>query len=330
MRASTVPSPRISVALCTHNGSRYVGEQLRSILEQQPAPSQVVVSDDASTDDTLDIVASLAAQSTIPVEILRNPRALGVTGNFERAVRACNGDIIVLSDQDDIWHSNRLARVVEVLESDSGLDLVASDAVLIDGAGTRLPLSLLESLGVSSDELSGIRSAGAFSWLMRRNVVTGATVAFRRRLLATALPFPAAWVHDEWLAAMAAATGRIDLLPDRLIDYRQHGANQIGVAKPSLRDKIGRLLEPRRGRNERLVARAESLAERLSTLEPPVDPAVRAAATAKAAHERVRRDLPRSRARRLPGVLAELRSGRYSSSGRGLQDALRDLVQPDL
>lgn len=319
----------MSVALCTHNGRLYIEEQLRSILGQVPAPMQLVVSDDASSDGTLDVVRRLAAESDVEVDVLVNPVALGVTANFERAVRACTGDIIVLSDQDDVWHEGRLARAVEVLEARADLDLVASDAQLVDATGARLPLRLLESLGVGAAELEGVRSATAFHWLMKRNVVTGATVAFRRRLLERALPFPAAWVHDEWLAAIAAATARIDLLPEPLIDYRQHGANQIGVSRPTLRDKIGRLLEPRRERNERLAARARVLAERLDAAVPPVPAEVRQAAWAKVEHEELRRSLPSSRIRRLPAVLGEARSGAYSRSGRGMQDALRDLVQPD-
>src|SRR5690554_6685044 len=135
-----MPAERVSVALCTHNGGRWVERQVRSMLEQTVVPDQIVLSDDASTDDTVALVEALIAErhdagSGIELLVLRNDSPLGVTANFEQAVRHCNGSVVILSDQDDEWEAHRVEAAMELFAADEELDLVASDALLIDGEG---------------------------------------------------------------------------------------------------------------------------------------------------------------------------------------------------
>jgi hypothetical protein len=134
-------------------------------------------------------------------------------------------------------------------------------------------------------------------------------------------------VHDEWLAMVASVTGGLAVLPDRLIGYRQHGANQIGVTELGWSGRLAKLREPRTERNARLLARATDLADRLPGIAA-TGPDVSDRLAAKLAHERVRSALPAGRVRRVPQVIREWRTGRYARYGLGLQDALRDLVQP--
>ena len=319
----------VSVALCTHNGARYITEQARSILDQALPPAQVVLSDDASSDDTVALVERLWAEGSGAPElvVLRNVTALGVTANFEQAALAGSGDLIALSDQDDVWAPDRLERMVGVLEASPDLALLFTDARLVDSAGVDMGPSLFETLEVTESDLGGMRRGDAFSVLLRRNLVTGATVVFRRSLLDAAVPFDPAWVHDEWLAILAAAIARIDFLPDRLVDYRQHGGNQIGVAAPTLRYKIGRVLEPRGNRYAELVERAENLLERLESLG--VDEDVLASAEQKLVHQVARLELPPVRLARVIPVIREASTGRYRRfSSQGSLDIVRDLLQP--
>ena len=318
--------PAVSVALCTHNGARYVVEQVRSILAQSEPPAQVVLSDDASTDDTVALVEGLwaGAQSAPELLVLRNPVALGVTANFEQAVLACTGELVALCDQDDVWAPDRLERMVDVFQRSPGLSLLFTDARLVDEAGADLGPSLFEALEVDGNDLRGIRGDGAFAVLLRRNLVTGATVLFRRSLLDSALPFDPDWVHDEWLAIIAAITGRVDFLPLQLIEYRQHGGNQIGARKPTLRDKIGRVTESRTARNARLSARAQALVDRGG-----YPPEIATLVAQKAAHEQRRQRYPAARLLRLGPVLRTALSGDYGRYGRGRYDVVRDLLQPD-
>lgn len=326
--AETAPVPSVSVALCTRNGAAYVGEQVRSILAQQPPPMELVVGDDASSDDTLAIIERTVAErgSGVTLRILRHDPPLGVVGNFADAIAATTGDLVALSDQDDVWAPGKLAALTARFAADPDLLLMHSDARLVDGAGAPLGVALLDALEATRGERAGLQHGDAFAVLLRRNLVTGATVVFRRRLLEAAAPFPAEWVHDEWLAVLAAALGTLRLDPAPLIDYRQHGANEIGARKPTAADRMARLREERATRAARLIRRSQALVERLDAVGAPA--ARIAAARAKLAHETARSRLPRLRLARVPGILAGALSGRYSRYSRGPIDILRDLAQP--
>ena len=325
----------ISVALCTHNGGLFVEDQLRSILDQTVSPQQIVISDDASTDNTLSRATALITRYSempdrSPVELieLRNSEALGVARNFEAAILATSGDLVALSDQDDVWRPDRLARVVQEFESRPELDLVFSNARLVDAAGASLDRTLFDVLEISAADQQLLHDGAALSLFIKRNFATGATVMFRRKLLERALPFPSNWLHDEWLGIIAAATGQVDVIDEPLIDYRQHGSNVIGVDFPTLRRKVERVLEPRKERNERLSLQFEQFASRLESVEGLAPPEVVALARVKATFEAERNDLPPSRVRRLSRILAANRHGRYSRlASQGQLDMLRDLLQ---
>jgi glycosyltransferase involved in cell wall biosynthesis len=319
----------ISVALCTHNGERFLSAQLESILNQTLLPDEIVLSDDASTDDTVAIAEAIAATHPgVRLRVLRNARPLGVTKNFEQAVLATEGELIVLSDQDDLWYPNRIEKAAAEFARRPGLLLLHGDARLVDADGEPLGSDLFAALEATPWELGSIVAGRAIDVFLRRNLALGAATMFRRSLLEPAAPFDAGWVHDEWLAVIAAATGEgtVDFVPEPLIDYRQHGANQIGVRKLSFRGKLRRLMQPRRERNRRLLAAFEHLAARLEQLG--VAPEIVAAAREKVEHERVRNALPAARILRVVPVMREVRTGRYRTKGRGAPDVLRDLVQP--
>ncbi|AYF98350.1 glycosyltransferase family 2 protein [Protaetiibacter intestinalis] len=323
-------APRISVALCTRNGGRFVAEQLRSILEQSHPVDQIVVSDDASTDDTVAVVRAVLDEhpaSDRSDVVLTNERPLGVTSNFEQAIAACSGDLIILSDQDDVWHAERVASAVQTL-GEPGASLVHSDARLVDADGRDLGVSLLRALEVSDADTQRILARDAVHVFIRRNLATGATIAFRRELFSLCRPFPPIWLHDEWLAMIAAATGGLRLDLRELIDYRQHGGNEVGARVPTFADKLGRLSEVRGEHNVRLAERAAELARRVPAL-PDVDPDVVRLVDDKAAFERFRAELSPHRLRRLAPVIRRARRGDYARlSSRGGLDVFRDLLQP--
>lgn len=317
----------ISVALCTHNGETYVGEQVASILNQTLKPTEIVLSDDASTDDTVAIVRAAVEGSGVALTVFENRPALGVTANFQQAVLACSGELIALSDQDDVWHPEKLARITEAFANPKVL-LVHTDAQLVDGAGVPLDHTLLQSLEARGEEKHEIAMGRGFETLLRRNLVTGATAVFRRSLLEAAVPFDGQWVHDEWLAIIAGAVGMTDLVDEPLIDYRQHGANQIGARKLTFREKLSKFREPRLERNTHLLARAESLVARLEALGDTVNPSYRELAREKLAFERTRFALPSNHLLRLGPVLRNALAGRYRRFTLGLPDVVRDLAQP--
>src|SRR5437588_7313199 len=104
---------RISIAMCTYNGARFLREQLDSFAAQSRLPDEVVICDDGSTDGTADIVRTFASGAPFPVHFHVNEPRLGITRNFERAAGLCTGSIIFFSDQDDVWLPDKLDRFAE-------------------------------------------------------------------------------------------------------------------------------------------------------------------------------------------------------------------------
>lgn len=332
-RDATSGGPAVSVALCTYNGARFIEEQIRSICAQTLPPHEIVLSDDASRDDCIAVAqraheacARAGHDGTMrpSLRILRNEPALGVTRNFEQAVQACTGDYIALCDQDDIWHPEKLARLVDALESGNRPSLVHADARLVDSQGRPLGATLFGSLAVSPAELDQVHRGHAFEVLLRRNLVTGATTVFRRTLLKQALPFPPGWLHDEWLGLVAAAQGGVDLVEWCCIDYRQHGANQVGAARLSPAGKVRKAMAPREDDAPRRAAKARLLVERLQALSIPE--AMVEKARMRLLHQERRAALPRFRPARLMPVAKEWASGRYDAYDYGVQGVIRDLL----
>lgn len=318
----------ISVALATFEGARFLAEQVATIVAQSRKPDEIVVADDGSTDGSLAIVrGALADHPDIRLNVLESRAGHGVTANFARAIAATTGDLVALCDQDDRWHPQRLVRAASVFDRHPEAMLVHSNARLVDSRGDPLGVNLFSALRVTAAIKRAIND-DPFPVLLRRNVVTGATTMFRRELFDAASPLPAEWVHDEWLAIIAAATGGIQVLDDALIDYRQHDSNQIGVTAQKLQARVARMTEPDSGRTSRLAQRSQILAMRLAEL-PGVADRNRTAAREKAAFEAIRARLPRPRLARIPEVLRAARGDGYRRfASQGVLDIARDLVQP--
>jgi glycosyltransferase involved in cell wall biosynthesis len=317
--------------MCTFNSEEFIAAQLRSILEQSAPPLEIVVSDDGSTDRTAQLVREIFDEYLLPDTVLIylpvDGESLGVTRNFERAISNCSGDLIALSDHDDVWHVDRLASAALSFEEDPHALVQHTDARLVDEDGAALGVSLFDALGVDSTTLTTLRSGGAFALLISRNLATGATMTVRSSFARSAMPFASGWVHDEWLAILAAAGNGLRVSAEMSIDYRQHGRNQIGVQKPTLRYRFSRMLEPRGQRYSSLALRADALLERLVKVQ--AEQAFIDIATAKARFERARAMLPRKRIARLPIIVREARAGHYGNlSSQGSLDVIRDLIQP--
>ncbi len=322
-------APAVSVALCTYNGERYVTEQLESIAAQSLPATEVLVFDDASTDATVDRVREFIANYDGPTRfsLESTDRAGGVVPNFERALAACTGEFIALSDQDDVWHPDRLKVAVEHLSTNPHLLLVNADARVVDADGQPTGDSLLGALYVSPEDLAQFHAGHGFQQLIRRNVVTGAATLVRRSLLKDAFPLAPDWVHDEWLAILAAARGGMDTLEQTLIDYRVHGGNQIGVKAPTLKHRLAQLRVPRADRLVKLSRRSTDLVARLERMEVPQE--VLDLARRKQHFETKRAAYPRARLLRLGPVLQNAKGGNYAAlSSQGTKDILRDIIQP--
>jgi glycosyltransferase involved in cell wall biosynthesis len=321
-----------SIVLCTFNGARFLEAQWNSLLAQSRLSNEIVVHDDDSTDATpalLDTLRRRAEDLGVRVRVVRNSQNLGYIANFEAALQDASGDVLFLCDQDDVWHADKSVTLAAEFEQRADLLLLCTDARRVGESGEALPRSLFEVLKVSRAELRCIHAGQGFEVLLRRSLATGATVALRRTLLADALPFPAGWIHDEWLAIMAAALGGFDCVEQTWIDYRQHAANQIGVPDRDLAAKWRDLVKPRAALIDMLVARDEALQLRLSSLGSRVPGARRARVVEKLRHLHARSEVLGAPLRRFGIVLGETASGRYRRYGSGWRSALRDLLRRD-
>ncbi|HEX8242629.1 MAG TPA: glycosyltransferase, partial [Longimicrobium sp.] len=212
---------RISVAMCTWNGERYLPAQLDSIAAQTRLPDELVACDDGSTDGTVALLRAFAARAPFAVRVLVNERNLGSTRNFEQAIGLCRGEVVALADQDDAWPPEKLARFEAVFRARPGVGLVFSDGLVVDDALRPVGARLWESFGITPRMLRRISRGEAFSLLLSRNLVTGAAMAFRARAAEGALPVPEGTgrIHDGWIALVAAARAEVAALPEPLLLY---------------------------------------------------------------------------------------------------------------
>lgn len=237
---------KISVALCTYNGARFILEQLESIATQTRLPDEVIVCDDCSSDGTLEMVAQFATTAPFKLQYSSNPSRLGVTRNFGRAISLCTGDVVFLCDQDDVWLPQKVATMAVPFLANEKIGLVFSNAYITDSRLNRLGYTVWDTFRFDKKSQQIIKGDGALALLIRRNVITGATAAFRMTLRDKVLPIPDALIHDAWIAIVAAAASQIEPVDVPLILYRQHEKNVIGGRRQNFLEKIAqaRQIEP--------------------------------------------------------------------------------------
>lgn len=224
---------KLSVALCTYNGEKYIEEQLRSILDQSVGVDEIVICDDSPREDTVQIAERILKDSGIAYEIIVNDPPLGVADNFLKALKHTSGDYVFTCDQDDIWHKDKVEIFRHVVEK-TKKSLYFSDGVLVDGAANPMGNTLWQAYAVDRELEAG---GPILPMLIRRPMVTGAAMLVSRQLIDSITEIPEQWLHDEWFAMAAAARDDIAPVPELTFDYRQHGANVVGAKRLSFAEK---------------------------------------------------------------------------------------------
>ncbi|MDA3876984.1 MAG: glycosyltransferase family 2 protein [Halothiobacillus sp.] len=203
---------RISIAMTTYNGAEYLREQLDSFVAQTLLPDELIVCDDLSSDETIEILTQFSQTAPFKVEIVRNEKNLGYIKNFERALSLCTGDIIFLSDQDDVWFSNKIAKMANMMTMQPSIFVLQADMVLTDEKLNPTPFTQLGNI------LSIGQGADTF--------ISGCGTAIRREWLGIALPIQSELCgHDNWIHRLALALEVRVLLEEPLQFYRRHGEN---------------------------------------------------------------------------------------------------------
>lgn len=238
---TTPAGSRVSVALCTYNGEKYLAQQLDSLLAQTHAPYELIAADDASSDLSRDILQDYAPRFP-RVRIIRNAINVGLGQNFQQAFSACTGDWIAPCDQDDIWEPDKLATLLQAAKV--GHLLVYSDSALVDERGHPMNKKVSDSLPM----ISGQKPL-AFTF---RNSVSGHSCIFRRELLLRAMPFPEGIYYDWWLAFVASSLGSIGYVDRALVRFRRHPGTVTLLGS-------GRAKLPKRSPLERYAAKARVL-----------------------------------------------------------------------
>ena len=206
--------------MTTYNGESFLAEQIDSILHQDYPHIQVIVVDDCSTDKTVKILKKYASLGKI--NFYQNSENLGYVKNFEKAIKLCSGEFVALADQDDLWKTTKISRLIDEIGNNV---LVHTDAILIDAERNVIAdsYSLYANKMVHPNSISDVLLNGS---------VTGCTALVRMSFLKSALPFPQGlYVHDKWLAILAYLENGLIYLPHQLVEYRQHSKNSIGVSR---------------------------------------------------------------------------------------------------
>ena len=227
-RGSQSVARTISVAMATYNGAKYLMEQLQSIALQSRQPTELVVSDDASSDATPQVLAEFSRSAPFPVVVHSHSSNVGYARNFERALRSCVGDIVLFADQDDVWLPRKIERVAATMDANPGAHLVIHDRLFVDAN--------LQDRGVTS--LSLLRSRR----LPVRMYVAGSATAVSRPLANLAVPLPelstGAVGHDEWVHHLARTLNVAVLVQEPLMLYRRHGENYSRSAHEPFRSAL--------------------------------------------------------------------------------------------
>ncbi len=210
--------PKISVALASYNGAQYISQQMDSILESiANVPDllyEVVVSYDGSTDETVDIVSGYITKG-YEISVIAGPQK-GIIANFENAMEHCTGDIVFLSDQDDVWLKPKVATVVEVFKKDPALTCVIHNVEIVNGD--------LTDTGQTFYEIRN--SKKGFINNLIKNRFMGSAMAIKRDTLKKVLPIPKNIpMHDQWIGMINEIYGKTAFIDDVLGLYRRHGSN---------------------------------------------------------------------------------------------------------
>lgn len=313
----------VSIAMATYNGARYLPEQLESFVSQERRPDELVICDDGSNDGTCALVEAFAAHAPFAVHLYRNPVNLGYNRNFARAIGLCTGDMIFVSDQDDVWYPAKIATVIDLLEGHPDASVATNDQDIADADGR----------ATGSTVLANVRNL-RFSDDMFE---AGCCTALRREWLDLIAPFPDDTVpYDHWITVFATLLGRRLLCETPLQMYRRHESNTSGsvfaVENASAMTLVAssRTIDIRPEYAER-IAGNRVIADRLRTRGGDHAPPGRVAAAlaeleAESAAYAARLDTLNSpRLARLPRIARMLTDGTYRRFS-GVKSAVKDLV----
>ena len=220
---------KISIVMTTYNGANFLSEQLQSFIDQTRLPDELVICDDGSTDATMDIILEFAQKAPFDVHYFQNESNLGYTKNFNRAISFATGDLVFLSDQDDVWFPEKISYIETLAEKDLYSFVFINDAIITDITLNEVGFTILDQFDSAGIDYS--------------EFVTGCCSAIRRELLEFCLPIPDGFNgHDKWISLFADGLGRKRIVRRSLQYYRRYDNNTstfiVNSTKKARRDTL--------------------------------------------------------------------------------------------
>ena len=202
----------ISVAMATYNGEKYIKEQLESIIKQLNTDDEIIISDDGSTDKTLEIIKMFNDKR---IKIILGPKN-GTKQNFANAIKHCSGKYIFLSDQDDIWMEGKVASVLNTFKNED-CQCVVHDCVVFDSTSNQ---NMMDSFYEYRKSGKGILKN------IIKNSYLGCCMAFDSTVVQYILPIPNNIdMHDQWIGLLCEKYGKSIFIKEKLLKYRRHDKN---------------------------------------------------------------------------------------------------------
>ncbi len=222
--------PRISVAMATYNGARFLPEQLDSLARQTSLPYELVVTDDESSDETVSLLEAFAATAPFPVRVHPNPVRLGYAENFLRACSLCTGELIALCDQDDVWLEAKLATCAGYF-ADPDVTMVIHAAEVWDGQTRtgRFHPDYRETKILPQATANFFTLVPGFAMVFRKSILSLIDNTDRPGDIWSLGKADHKMAHDGWVWLLATSTGKVATIRDALALYRQHGQNFVGA-----------------------------------------------------------------------------------------------------
>jgi glycosyltransferase involved in cell wall biosynthesis len=325
----------ISVALCTYNGEEFLPKQLESIKQQTSPIHELVVCDDGSRDSTINILAKFSESVSFPVHIHQNKRNLGSSKNFEQCLQKCTGDIIFLCDQDDVWMPKKVEMMVAYFQEHEEHEAVFSNAQIIDQRGLQTGNSSFNQIEFNQEAQAKWLNGESFEILLKGYVVTGATMAIRKRSLPNLIPVPEIipeLIHDGWMALKLAIHNQIGFMSDTLIQYREHESQQVGLKAKnehvSLLDRLTRSRKDKLSRIGKKYDDAKALYEHIKSM-PNIPSTVIGQLQQRYEFYAMRANLPANRFSRIAPIFQYVLNGsyKYLEGGKWWRPILGDLFE---
>ncbi|MGN1299292.1 MAG: glycosyltransferase family 2 protein [Candidatus Scatovivens sp.] len=221
---------KIDILMATYNGEKYIKKQIDSIISQTYSNFNLIISDDASSDNTLNILKEYEDKDK-RIKIFRQDKNLGVVSNFEFLLSKVKSEFFMFADQDDIWKENKIKLSINKLKEEDA-DLVYTDLKVVDENLNEISNSYWKLKGFQNK----VYKYNNFESLYLNNYITGCTIVCKSKWIKEILPFPKSSefiIHDYWLALIVSMNGKISYLKEPTIKYRQHNKNSIGSKRKS-------------------------------------------------------------------------------------------------